>query len=87
VRLQPLPHGLHGRWPPATGGFCFGHKALAQVFQAKVLDAFERAGLALSKAFAVPCLQCPQCHRRRASARLVQQKDQIAPSRDLILNR
>jgi hypothetical protein len=31
----------------SSGGYLFNHKALAQVFRAKVLDAIERAGLVL----------------------------------------
>jgi hypothetical protein len=31
----------------SAGGYLFNHKALAQVFRAKALDAIERAGLVL----------------------------------------
>ena len=52
MHFQPLLYSLHGRWPPATGGYLFSHGA--KVFRAKVLDASERAGLALPEVFAVP---------------------------------
>ena len=49
MNLQPVLN-LHDRLLPATGGYLFSHKALAKVFRAKVLDAFERAGLLLPAA-------------------------------------
>lgn len=46
--------------PAASGGgYLFNHKALAKVFRAKVLDAFERAGLALPAA--VPATWVVDC--------------------------
>ena len=59
VRRSRHRRGKSCEATPATGGFLFSHKALAKVFRAKVLDAFERAGLPLP--VAVPTTWVVDC--------------------------